>query len=180
MIMTYKECIEKFGNAYQVNKVMEAGFVYKIEEGIYSDNEFESEVAVILKKYPKTVLTGDYAFYVHGLTNVVPDQYSLATEQKAAVISDKRVKQIYMRNDLLHLGEVEQIVDGAALRIYDKERMLIELLRNRNKMPYDLYKEIIYNYRKIITELEIWRIQEYAEIFPKSKMIKKALDEEVM
>ena len=88
MIMTYKECIEKFGNAYQVNKVMEAGFVYKIEEGIYSDNEFESEAAVILKKYPKTVLTGDYAFYVHGLTNVVPDQYSLATEQKAAVISD--------------------------------------------------------------------------------------------
>ena len=85
-----------------------------------------------------------------------------------------------MRNDLLHLGEVEQIVDGATLRIYDKERMLIELLRNKNKMPYDLYKEIIYNYRKIITELEIWRIQEYAEIFPKSKMIKKALDEEVM
>lgn len=80
----------------------------------------------------------------------------------------------------MHLGEVEQIVDGVALRIYDKERMLIELLRNKNKMPYDLYKEIIYNYRKIINELEIWRIQEYAEIFPKSKMIKKALDEEVM
>lgn len=159
---------------------MEAGFVYKIEEGIYSDNEFESEAVVILKKYPKAVLTGEYAFYIHGLTDVIPDRYSLATEQKAAAIADKRVKQIYMRNDLLHLGEVEQIVDGAALRIYDKERMLIELLRNKNKMPHDLYKEIIYNYRKIITELEIWRIQEYAEIFPKSKMIKKALDEEVM
>lgn len=180
MIMTYKECIEKYGNAYQVSKVMEAGFVYKIEEGIYSDDEFESEVAIILKKYPKAVLTGEYAFYVHGLTDVVPEQYSLATEQKAAAITDKRVKQIYTRNDLLHLGEVEQVVEGALIRIYDKERMLIELLRNKNKMPYDLYKEIIYNYRKIINELDIWRIQEYAEIFPKSKMIKKALDEEVM
>ena len=64
MIMTYKECIEKYGNAYQVSKVMEAGFVYKIEEGIYSDNEFESEAAIILKKYPKAVLTGEYAFYL--------------------------------------------------------------------------------------------------------------------
>lgn len=180
MIMTYKECIEKYRNAYQMSKVMEAGFVYKIEDGIYSDDEYEPEIAVILKKYPKAVLTGEYAFYVHGLTVVVPERYSLATGQKATPINDERVQQIYTRNDLLHLGEVEQIVDGSIIRVYDKERMLIELLRNKNKMPYDLYKEIIYNYRKIIGELEIWRIQEYADIFPKSKMIKKALDEEVM
>lgn len=57
--------------------------------------------------------------------------------------------------------------------------MLIELLRNKNSMPHDLYKEVLGNYRKIIDDLEIWRIQEYAEIFPKSKMIKKALAEEV-
>ncbi len=58
--------------------------------------------------------------------------------------------------------------------------MLIELLRNKNTMPYDLYKEILINYREIIADLEIWRIQEYAALFPKSKMISKALDEEVM
>ena len=47
-------------------------------------------------------------------------------------------------------------------------------------MPYDLYKEILVHYREIIGNLEIWRIQEYAAVFPKSKMISKALDEEVM
>jgi hypothetical protein len=47
-------------------------------------------------------------------------------------------------------------------------------------MPHDLYKEIIINYREMINDLEIWRIQEYAAVFPKSKMISKALDEEVM
>jgi hypothetical protein len=46
-------------------------------------------------------------------------------------------------------------------------------------MSYDLYKEIIGNYRKIIEDLQIWRIQEYADVFPKSKMIWKALREEV-
>ena len=56
----------------------------------------------------------------------------------------------------------------------------VELLRNKSTMPYDLYKEIIINYREIIGDLEIWRIQEYASIFPKKKMISKALDEEVM
>ena len=36
------------------------------------------------------------------------------------------------------------------------------------------------HYREQIQDLEIWRIQEYAAVFPKSKMIAKALDEEVM
>lgn len=102
------------------------------------------------------------------------------TGQKDAPIHDTRVQQIYTRSDLLPLGCVEQEYDGTTIRIYDKERMLIELLRNKNKMPHDMYKEILYNYRRIIDSLEIWRIQEYAEIFPKSKMIKRAFREEVL
>lgn len=112
--------------------------------------------------------------------DVIPEKYELATMNKAAKIRDIRIKQIYIRDDLFVLGVVEKVIDGAKVRIYDKERMLIELLRNKNSLPYDLYKEIIMNYREIIGELEIWRIQEYASIFPKSKMISKALDEEIM
>lgn len=179
-MFTYSECIEKYGNAYQINKVMESGAIYKIEEGIYSERQYESDLAIIFKKYPSIILTGEYAFYEHNLTDVIPERYSVATKQKAAPISDIRIKQIYMRDDLLMLGVIEKVIDGVCVRIYDRERMLIELLRNKNKMPYDLYKEIIMNYRRIINDLEIWRIQQYAEVFPKSKMIKKALDEEVM
>ena len=40
-------------------------------------------------------------------------------------------------------------VDGATIPIYDKERMIIELLRNKNKMPKDLYKEVMGDYRRI-------------------------------
>ncbi len=57
---------------------------------------------------------------------------------------------------------------------------MIELLRNKNSWPHDLYKEVLMHYREQIQDLEIWRIQEYAAVFPKSKMIAKALDEEVM
>jgi len=40
-------------------------------------------------------------------------------------------------------------------------------------------KEIVVNYRGIINDLEIWRIQEYAAVFLKSKMQSKALDAEL-
>lgn len=180
MIFSYTEAIEEYGNAYQLSRALEKGLLYKQENGIYSTRKYESELSIIMKKHPKAVLAGEYAFYCHGLTNVIPEKYELATPSKSARLQDKRIKQIYMRDDIFALGIIEKEIDGSSIRIYDKERMLIELLRRKNKMPYDLYKEILFNYRTIIDELELWRIQEYASVFPKSKMISKALDEEVL
>jgi hypothetical protein len=40
------------------------------------------------------------------------------------------------------------------IRIYDKERLLIELIRLQNRFPYDCYKEIILNYRAIADSLD--------------------------
>ena len=180
MILKYKEAITRYGNAYKLSQAVSNGSIYKLEEGIYSTSKREPELGIIVKKYPKAVLTGEYAFYIHGLTNLIPEKYDLATASKAAKLTDKRVRQVYVREDILNLGIEEKEENGVCFRIYDKERMLIELLRAKNSMPYDLYKEVLIQYRKIICDLEIWRIQEYASVFPKSKMITKALDEEVL
>ena len=180
MLMNYAECEEKYGNPYQIKKAINSGCIYKIESGIYSDVQYCSNLSILVKKYPNAILTGDYAFYYHGLTDLIPDKYTLATKSNATVILDDRVNQVYVRNNLFLLGIMEIDIDDAHAKIYDKERMLIELLRNKNTMPYDLYKEVLLNYRNIIDSLEIWRIQEYASIFPKSKMIINTLEKEVM
>ena len=67
----------------------------------------------------------------------------------------------------------------AEFKVYDRERMLIELIRFKNKLPYDYYKEILNNYRSLLYELDIERVQEYAATFPKSKTITEILDREV-
>lgn len=180
MVLSYDEAVRECGNAYQLAQQLERGHIFKLDSGIYSTRKHESDLSVIMKKYPNAVLTGEYAFFYYGLTNVIPEKYDLATPSKSSMIRDKRVHQIFVREDVFPLGIIEEEIDGDSVRIYDRERMLIELLRNKNKMPYDLYKEILLNYRSIINDLEIWRIQEYASIFPKSKMISKALDEEVL
>ena len=180
MIMSYDEAVKQCGTKYKLSLAVAEQSIYKLECGIYSTNKRESTLSIIMKKYPKAVLTGDYAFYYHNLTNLIPDVYDLATPSRSAKLKDSRIRQIYVREDIFPLGVIEREIDGGRVRIYDKERMLIELLRGKNSMPYDLYKEILINYRVIINSLDIRRIQEYASVFPKSKMISKALDEEVM
>lgn len=179
MIIRYNDCIDKFGSNYQLEKALKAREIYKLDSGLYSNIENVPELAIIAMKYPNAIITGDNAFYIHSLTDMIPSKYSLATKSSAAKINNSKVMQIYVRDDIIELGVEEKNIDGYNIRVYDKERMLIELLRNKNKMPYDLYKEILLKYRTLINSLQIWRIQEYIEIFPKSKMIKKALDIEV-
>ena len=179
MIVTYKECIDMYGSNYQLAKAIEDKNLFRVEAGIYSTDAIYSDLEVIVKKYPNSILTSYSAFYYHGLTDWIPDKYHLATKSKAAKLLDERVVQIYVRDDLLNVGVINENIHGVVVKMYDKERMLIEVLRNKNVMPYDIYKEIIGNYRIIIDTLEIWRIQEYVELFPKSKMIRKALEEEV-
>lgn len=179
MIYDYGECMEIWKSDYRINAAIENGSLFQIERGIYSDSPDVSTLEVITKKYPKSIVTMETAFYYHGLTDVIPDRYWLATEKSARGITDKRVKQVFVRNDIFDAGVIRVEKNGAVFKMYDKERMLIELIRYKNKMPYDYYKEIVLRYRDIIHTLDIERIQQYAEIFPCSRKISEALEKEV-
>ena len=86
----------------------------------------------------------------------------------------------FENSDILYLGAVQEVFDGTAVTMYNRERMLLELIRNKSKTPFDDYKEIILNYRKIIDKLDIRLIQDYMEQMPKADMIQKVLMLEVL
>lgn len=179
MIYTYNECIEKYSSDYQIKKQLAAGNLFQIEKGLYSDTSDVSNLAILSTKYPKAIFTMDSAFYYHGLTDVIPDEYHIATDKHSIYLRDKRIHQYYLSSDILNIGVTTMTRRDATFRIYDRERMLVELLRYKNKLPFDYYKEILGNYRNLIYELDIERIQEYVTTFPKAKMISEALDKEV-
>ena len=179
MILTYKDCKRKYVSQYGITKAVKAAEIFKLEKGIYSTVSHEPEIAVITVKYPDAVFTLNSAFYYHNLTDTIPDYYYLATEKSAYQITDKRVVQKYENSNALHLGEITMEQDGCQIKIYNKERMLLELIRNKNNFPFDYYKEILNNYRQIIHTLNIQDIQDYADALPKNKMIMETLRLEV-
>lgn len=179
MIWTYNECLKKHKSDYLIKKAICSGELFKVEKGIYSDQPYASDIAVVTAKYPQAVISMNSAFYYHTLTDVVPDHYYLATGKDDSKIKDERVKQIFEQSELVDVGVTTMSVQGIDVKIYDKERMLIELIRSKKKLSYDYYKEIINRYRSLIFKLDVERIQEYAFIFPKSGMITETLQTEV-
>ena len=180
MLYSYKEGINKYGSKYLLKKAVESGEFFRQDDGVYSDERYVSEEFVIAAKYPKAIYTLDSAFYRYGLTDVIPEKYYLATDRDAAKIGDERVIQIFERRDLLYLGAVKIEQDGCVLNIYNKERLLVELLRHKSKLPFDYYKEVLLNYRDIMDDLDIRLIQDYAYELPKSAKIMETLQLEVL
>lgn len=179
MLYTYQECIEKYGSDYQTRKVIEKGELFQLEKGIYSDTQYATEEEILAKKYPEAILTMDSAFYHYGLTDTIPDYSHLATDRDASKMKDERVKQCFLPKEVVELGVVREKQIGYEIKIYSKERMLIEVVRNKSKLPYDYYKEIIGRYRKLVNELDIQKVQEMAVAFPKSNKIMERLESEV-
>lgn len=179
MLLSYQECINIYRTDYQLDKQLESGKLFKIEKGVYSDQKNVSEIDIITLKYPKAIFTLDSAFYFYSLTDVIPDKYMMATDRDSTKIKDKRVKQIFCQKSSLEIGKTHMNYANSVINVYNKERLLIELVRYKDKFPFDYYKEIILSYRNQITDMDIELIQNYAEEFPRSRKIMDIIQMEV-
>ena len=179
MVARLIEWSRKYGTKYRVGELVRAGKLFRIEEGIYADVADAPEVEVILAKYPASVLTLESAYYYHRMSDEIPDEYHLATDRKAATITDVRVVQSYVPSGTLRVGVMEMSALGEKLRIYDMERLLIETMRYRTKLPYDLYREVVGNFRERRDELYGSKIDDYLKAFPRKDAIREAIRREV-
>lgn len=179
MIYLYKDLLDKYKSDYHIRKALKEKEIFKLEKGIYSDKSLINPMIVFSKKYPNAIVTMDSAFYYYDLTDVIPDKLYLATANNDHFISNKKIKQLYMDKDILNLGKTTIKIDGEEVNIYNKERLLIELIRKRKQIPFDYYKEIIANYREIVDELDMYKIEEYLSLFKNDVNITDALQREV-
>ena len=180
MLFTHKELEESFKSDYQIKKKIAEGKIHKIDRGIYSDTPSVHPLEVITKKYPYAIFTMDSAFYFHGLTDVIPQKMHLAVIRTATRrIAYNNIAAAYVLEKLLNIGKTQIIFDGVRINIYDKERMLIELIRSKKRIAFDYYKEIINSYREIVEELDTRAIEDYAKEFDTDEYIFKTIQEEV-
>ena len=179
MLYNYSELLSKYQSAYQIQKAVDNKEIYKIEKGIYSDVPNVHYLEIIMKKYPYGIFTSYSAYYYHNLTDVIPNKMYLATDRNNRMIYSNKIKQIRMKDELYNLGKTQIEYEGIKINIYDKERMLIDLARNKNQMGYDLYKEIISNYRKQVNSLDTQKIEEYLQYFVNGDKIFGIIQDEV-
>ena len=126
-----------------VEQLIKKGYTVLVQSSnkrIYSDEEYVNPLAVVTKKYPKFIFTMDSAFYYWNLTDVIPDKFCLATKQTSIRINEEDIKQYFVDDEIFEIGKTILKVENTEINIYNKERMLVELIRKKNQLPFDYYK----------------------------------------
>ena len=173
MIYKTKELLQNGESEYSIRKKLKTGLLHLVERGLYStdpNTDFNSEV-FILKKYSHAILTGPSAFFIYGLTDQIPDYYHLATKQHSFPIKRDDVKQSYQEPSFFSVGVVDFVTDEGTIKTYDLERLLIELIRLKEKYPRELYCEVLESFRKIKNKIDFYKLNEYVKKISKNEYI---------
>lgn len=174
------DCLNEYGSDYMIKKKVDSGVLFKVGKGVYSLDKYVPQLAVLAYRYPNAVVTMRNAFYIYGLTDVIPDKYDLATDRNASKITCGDIRQYFAPSSFLEQGAETVDYKGYPIHIYNRERMLVELLRYKNKLPFDYYKEVLHGFREIFSQLDIEAIQDYVSQAPKSGKIMETLQAEVL
>ncbi len=168
MLKTHKELIKELGSDVVIARQVVEGQLLRVNRGIYSDKPYASFVEIAMKRYPDAVVTLESAFFCQGLTDVIPDVLHLATDRAASRMADARICQHFVPAKILRVGATSISYNGAAIRTYDLERLVIEVVRMRTKIPFDLYKEVVNALRLRNAELYPAKIDDYlTPLFPR-------------
>lgn len=179
MIKTFTECVKDFGNARTVATLVATGRLYKVGRGLYSDEQFQRLPAIAAKRYPQAVVSMQSAFFYQNLTDVVPDKLHLSTARNTTKICDPRICQHFIPQRTLNVGATTMIRNGCEMRIYDLERLCIDVVKNRTKLPYELYKEVVLSLRSRSHEMYPAKIDDYLDAFPYRDKLLDLIEKEI-
>lgn len=183
MIYTCAELVNKLGSFSKISTAIKRGEYFKISHGLYSDESpFISELENIFARYPNSILTLQSAFAFYNMSDYVPNKYVVATSQGAHKIQNSKVEQVYITDKILEIGKETVQTKYGVINIYNKERLLIELFRFKNKLSYSYFREIVNSYRQLFKEeqIDISKLVKYCSLFKNGQSIRNQIQEVIL
>lgn len=177
MIYMHKDFIKRGYKDYHVKKLIKMGKLYYIKKGIYSTTPEINYFEYISKKHPNAIITLWTACYCYGFMKENKELYAIATKQKDRKIHDEKIKQTFMTDDLYEVGLCYIKFQGINIKIFDLERLLIEIVRNKTNVDYEMYQEMINSYSKVKNLINKRKLKEYIPHFYDKKIKERIINE---
>ena len=160
-----------------INYLINAGLIEKVRAGYYQwiDPDNQSEAATVIRLFPDGILCMDTALRHYGYSDRTPVQWHIAVSKYSNrtrfKIDYPFIKPYYVAPEILEIGLCEQEIDGNKVRMYDKERVICDCLRHRNKMDKEVFNKAIQGYVSD-TSKSIPKLMEYSVPLRCQKLVK--------
>lgn len=153
-----------------LSRMVEEGVLNQESRGIYIlSGEWPDEYVMLQKKYPKCIFSYGTAMYFWGMSDRVPDPIAVSVSQGYNASCLKRaystIQVHFVKRQWWEVGITEtDSPQGGKIKVYDKERCICDLIRDKENVELQVYTQAITDYFKS-NEKNIRRLLKYAELF---------------
>lgn len=159
-----------------LRKLVENGLLVKIEHGIYaSPDKNVNEFWLLGEKYKNGIFSHNTALYFYGMTDRTPLKIDMTFPSNNRVKNDL-LNVHYIKKEYHDIGLTElKLQDNSVIRVYDVERTICDIIRDRNKIDLQIFNTAMNEYMKR-KDKNFITLAEYAKIFNIEKILKQYME----
>lgn len=166
-VITTKEVLDHGFHKDTLKALVVDGKLEKVATGLYAlPYENIDEYLYFTHRIKKGVFSHETAAYLQGLTTKIPCNYVMTIMVGDNVSRVTRLKDNinfkYVDKELFEIGKVEQLSPfGRMLLTYDKERTVLDIIRDKDRIEGQIFRETIRTYF-LNTDMNILKLSQYA------------------
>ena len=160
--ITRKDVDEANVSSWFLSYFVKKNGLSKIAPGLYGDeNYIYDKLHIIQRRYPKYIFTGITALYLYGLTDKIPEIIEVVAPQgyNPSRKKDKSLRVRQISDPHKYLSDITEIETdfGNIVKVYSAERVICDLIKNRDKYDSELFVKAIKLYlRKINNQIKLF------------------------
>lgn len=134
-----------------LNIMLGKNMIEKVTRGVYIEKSSIEDCYYTLQlRYPKIIFSQFTALYFYGLTEIYPSKFDITVEYNYHVDElDKKHSVTRCKKEIIELGLTRiQTPYGHNVRVYDRERCICDLIKNKNKLDIEQVKKSVKMYVK--------------------------------
>ncbi len=159
-----------------LKKLVDEGYLIKVSRGLYSTPDRDiNEFYVIGEQYKSGVFSHNTALYFYDLTDRTPFELDMTFPSNVR-ISNYMLNPHYINMEKYSIGlTTKTLGDGTTIRIYNMERTICDIIRDRNKIDSQIFNTALKEYMKR-SDKNINLLYEYAKQFKILRILKTYLE----
>ena len=152
------------------------GYVERKEKGVYvKKGKNINDFFLIQQRYKTGIFSHNTALYFYHLTDRTPLKYDMTFKNNIRV-NDEIIEPHYIKQDKYELGIIElELQDKTTIKLYNLERTIIDILRDRNKIDLQIFNTAMKEYMKR-KDKNLIKLSNYARELKMEKILKKYME----
>jgi len=165
-VKTLKKHFKENGGILKASQVIALGFsrsdlvklqkqnvIERVQNGYYSLIAAEhNDIEIIKNIVPEGIICMDSALFHYGYIDRTPSEWHLAVNKDIAKSKFRNmyppIKPYYLEHSTLDIGKTEENINGTKVYVYDRERVICDCFRYKNKIDSEMFTKAMNAYIK--------------------------------